>query len=193
MGVPISTVGGTRTHDPTPPRRGYPLAEGDPKGALAGVQRIIRPCLGRTIALAPRRNAPKRSGGKVPKARRSRPQWPAGKRNCRGVFESRTPTPNAAAPRLLGQRLSLGLMGTHLTQRPKRRGAAGLVSFSLSFLRRLRAPKSAFLSLSFRFQFPAAAFFRRFLFRFSAATHHQPPNKPVREKKPLTTTNDDRG
>ena len=59
-----------------------------------------------------------------------------GKRNCRGVFESRTPTPNAAAPRLLGQRLSLGLMGTHLAQRPKRRGAAGLVSFSLSFLRR---------------------------------------------------------
>ena len=29
------------------------------------------------------------------------------------------------------------------------------------------APKSAFLSLSFRFQFPAAAFFRRFLFRLA--------------------------
>ena len=51
--------------------------------------------------------------------------------------------------------------------------------FLCRFETRLGAPKSAFLSLSFRFQFPAAAFFRRFLFRFSAATHHQPPNKPV--------------
>ena len=63
---------------PNAPRRGYPLAEGDPKGALAGVQRIIKPSLGETFALAPRRNAPKRSEGKVPKARRSRPQGPAG-------------------------------------------------------------------------------------------------------------------
>ena len=32
-----------REAKPNAPRRGYPLAEGDPKGALAGVQRTIRP------------------------------------------------------------------------------------------------------------------------------------------------------
>ena len=90
MGVPISPVGGTRTHDPTPPRRGYPPRRrrarryGPTEGrrrrrsleacALAGVQRTIQPTLGTTLALAPRRG-----GSGIGKA-----------------FERRADTPNAA-------------------------------------------------------------------------------------------------
>ena len=60
----------------------------------------------------------------------------AGKRNWRAVGERRTPTPNAAAPRLLGQRLSLGrTRGLSSHDAPKGAARRGLIPFSLSLER----------------------------------------------------------
>ena len=55
----------------------------------------------------------------------------AGKRNWRAVGETRTPTPNAAAPRFWVNDLEGTNTGTLLAGRPKRRGATGLIPFFL--------------------------------------------------------------
>jgi len=66
----------------------------------------------------------------------------AGKRNWRAVGERRTPTPNAAAPRLLGQRLSLGrTRGLSSHEAPKGAARRGLIPFSLSLERAKVAPR----------------------------------------------------
>ena len=110
-------------------------------------------------------------------SRRDSPRVSAEKRTCCSQLETprQRPTPK------------IGEMGRPFARWPLARGGEAFES-------RLGAPKSAFLSLSFRFQFPAAAFFRRFLFRFlfrfSAANHHQ--TNPSEKNNPLTTTKDAR-
>ena len=168
VGSPRGVVGGTRTHDPTPPRRGATHNS---------------PLFGDNYRIGP-------------SAR--------GKRNCRGVFEARTPTPNAAEPRPLAsrakrgypdciaiarrarqrgeQRLSLGLRGTLLAQRPNGRGSAGEeVIFSVVLKRDWEPRNPLSFRFPFAFNFPPPPFSAAFCSAFPPPpTTNQPPtNKPV--------------
>ena len=64
-----------------------------------------------------------------------------GERNWRAVGETRTPTPNAAAPRFWVNDLEGTNTGTLLAGRPKRRGATGLSLFFSVVGNRERPPR----------------------------------------------------